>query len=246
MKLLCHQKNKNILSFQGIRKVMTRKMRSRSKTNSGLKKLTFSALMAAAVFAVLSCLHFELKMRLLVGWDVFCLTMIAFSWVLFFTTNQKEVSKVVESQDEGIKAIFGIVLVAVCFSLFGTLLLLKESTGNTVNKIVHILVSLSPVLLSWILLHTIFTMRYAHLYNDHNKLNSGTDVGGIDFPTKAQPDYVDFAYFSFVIGMTFQVSDVQVNSRVIRRFVLLHSLISFIFNTTIVALTINAVAGLTK
>ncbi|MES2332573.1 MAG: DUF1345 domain-containing protein [Bacteroidota bacterium] len=225
---------------------MRRKTKSGSKTNSGLKKLALSVFMAAAVFTVLSCFNFDLKMRLLVGWDAFCIAMIAFSWVLFFTTDQKDVSKVVESQDEGIKAIFAIVLVAVCFSLFGALLLLKEPSGNTGSKIVHILVSLSPVLLSWILLHTIFTVRYAHLYNDHNKLNSGTDTGGIDFPTKAQPDYVDFAYFSFVIGMTFQVSDVQVNSRVIRRFVLLHSLISFIFNTTIVALTINAVAGLTK
>lgn len=71
-------------------------------------------------------------------------------------------------------------------------------------------------------------------------------MGGISFPSKEAPDYVDFAYFSFVIGMTFQVSDVQVESRLIRRFVLMHSLISFVFNTIIVALTINTIAGFGK
>lgn len=82
------------------------------------------------------------------------------------------------------------------------------------------------------------------MYHDHNKLNTGSEVGGIDFPTNEAPDYLDFAYFSFVIGMTFQVSDITVSSRAIRRFVLMHGLISFIFNTIIVALTINTLAGL--
>jgi uncharacterized membrane protein len=68
-------------------------------------------------------------------------------------------------------------------------------------------------------------------------------VGGIKFPGKEEPDYIDFAYFSFVIGMTFQVSDIQVTSKVIRKFVLLHSIISFMFNTIIVALTINSIAS---
>jgi len=89
-----------------------------------------------------------------------------------------------------------------------------------------------------------FHYRYAHLYHDHNKLNTGSNIGGIDFPNKEKSDYIDFAYFYFVIGMTFQVSDVVVSSRVIRRFVLMHSFISFVFNTIIVALTINTIAGL--
>lgn len=108
------------------------------------------------------------------------------------------------------------------------------------------IITLSPVLLSWILLHTIFTIRYAHLYHDPNSLSTGSNVGGISFPSRKAPDYIDFAYFSFVIGMTFQGSDVQVDSRVIRRFVLLHSLISFVFNTIILALTINTIAGFGK
>lgn len=214
------------------------------KNTSGLKKLMFCISFSVLVFIVLFLFKIDLTSRIILGWDTFCLSMIVFSWVLFFSTTQDELHGVVEEQDDGLKVIFMIVLVAVCFSLFGSLLLLTRKGESSFNKMFHTIVSLSPVLLSWLLLHTTFAIRYAHLYHDHNKLNTGSNVGGINFPTKEHPDYVDFAYFSFVIGMTFQVSDVQVNSRVIRRFVLMHSLISFVFNTIIVALTINTIAGL--
>ena len=142
-----------------------------------------------------------------------------------------------------VKIIFTIVIIAVCFSLFGSLLLLENTEQSYYSRIFNTIVSLSQILISWILLHTIFTIRYAHLYHDHNKLKTGSMVGGIKFPGKEEPDYIDFAYFSFVIGMTFQVSDIQVTSKVIRKFVLLHSIISFMFNTIIVALTINSIAS---
>ena len=214
------------------------------KNTSGFKKLVFCVLISVLVYIVLLLFKIGLTSRLILGWDTFCLSMIAISWILFFSTNQDELHDVVEKQDDGLKVIFMIVLVAVCFSLFGSLILLNSKTESTFNKVFVTIVSLSPVLLSWLLLHTTFTIRYAHLYHDHNKLNTGSNVGGIVFPTKEHPDYLDFAYFSFVIGMTFQVSDIQVSSRVIRRFVLMHSLISFVFNTIIVALTINTIAGL--
>lgn len=211
---------------------------------SGIKKLVFSISLSVVVYIILLLIKVDLQSRIILGWDTFCLSLIVMSWILFFTTTNHELCAVVEKQDDGLKVIFMIVLVAVCFSLFGTLLLLNSKGESTFNKVFHTIVSLSPVLLSWLLLHTTFAIRYAHLYHDHNKLKTGSNIGGLDFPTKEEPDYLDFAYFSFVIGMTFQVSDVQVNSRVIRRFVLLHSLISFVFNTIIVALTINTIAGL--
>lgn len=211
---------------------------------SGIKKLVFSISLSVVVYIILLLIKVDLQSRVILGWDTFCLSLIVMSWILFFTTTNHELCAVVEKQDDGLKVIFMIVLVAVCFSLFGTLLLLNSKGESTFNKVFHTIVSLSPVLLSWLLLHTTFAIRYAHLYHDHNKLKTGSNIGGLDFPTKEEPDYLDFAYFSFVIGMTFQVSDVQVNSRVIRRFVLLHSLISFVFNTIIVALTINTIAGL--
>ena len=214
------------------------------KNLSGITKVFICIFIAVVVYIMLVFLKVDSKSRIILGWDTFCICMILLSWILFFTTRSTELCTIVEKQDDGLKVIFIIVLVAVCLSLFGTLLLLNSKIESTFNKVVHTIVSLSPVLLSWILLHTTFTIRYAHLYHDHNKLNTGSNIGGIDFPSKEQPDYIDFAYFSFVIGMTFQVSDVVVSSPVIRRFVLMHSLISFVFNTIIVALTINTIAGL--
>lgn len=214
------------------------------KNISGLKKLLLCISLSVFVYIILGLLKIDLISRIILAWDTFCLSMILLSWILFFTATPNELCAIVEEQDDGLKVIFMIVLIAVCFSLFGSLLLLTSKGESSFNKVFHTIVSLSPVLLSWLLLHTTFAIRYAHLYHAHNKLNTGSNVGGIDFPAKGHPDYIDFAYFSFVIGMTFQVSDIQVSSQVIRRFVLLHSLISFVFNTVIVALTINIIAGL--
>ncbi|MDB5203294.1 MAG: hypothetical protein JWQ27_2703 [Ferruginibacter sp.] len=216
------------------------------KNISAVNKVLLCSLFAVSIYLLLFCLKIDSKSRIILGWDSFCLGMIGLSWWLFFSTSPAELCRIVEKQDDGLKIIFTIVLVAICFSLFGTLLLLNSTITSSFNKLLHTIISLSPVFLSWALLHTSFTVRYAHLYHDHNHLKTGSNVGGIDFPEKQQPDYIDFAYFSFVIGMTFQVSDLVVSSRVIRRFVLMHSLISFVFNTIIVALTINTIAGLQK
>lgn len=214
------------------------------KNASGLKKLICCLSLSVIVYVCLLFLNITTANRIILSWDIFCITLISVSWALFFKTSSDELCDVVEQQDDGLKVIFTIVLIAVCFSLFGSLLLLNIKGESTSNKVIHAIVSLSPVVLSWFLLHTTFATRYAHLYHDHNKLKTGSHVGGINFPGKEEPDYVDFAYFSFVIGMTFQVSDTQVTSRAVRRFVLMHSLISFVFNTVIVALTINSIAGL--
>jgi uncharacterized membrane protein len=107
--------------------------------------------------------------------------------------------------------------------------------------------AIGSVIVSWWMLHTVFTMSYAHLYytSTPDPDDAETEViGGLQFPDEKKPDYLDFVYFSFVVGMTFQVSDVEISSRSIRRLVLLHGLISFAFNTAIVALSINVVSGL--
>lgn len=215
-----------------------------SEKITGPKKMVISLILAASVYTISYLFKTETSNRLILGWDMFCISMILFTWILFIRTNSNDLCSIVEKQDDGLKIIFTIILVAISFSIFGTLALLAEKNETPANKILHTIISLSPVILSWFLLHTMFTVRYAHLYHDHNTLNTGSEVGGIEFPTDEAPDYIDFAYFSFVIGMTFQVSDVTVSSRVIRRFVLMHSLISFAFNTIIVALTISSLAGL--
>ena len=123
------------------------------------------------------------------------------------------------------------------------LLMIKADTPG--NEVITQILSVTGMMLSWIMVHTIFTFHYAHIYYDDNRNRSQGDKA-LDFPGEAKPDYVDFAYFSFVIGMTFQVSDVEICSRKIRRTALAHALLAFALNTFVVALTINLIAGLKK
>ena len=95
--------------------------------------------------------------------------------------------------------------------------------------------------MSWLFSSLIYALHYAHMFYGDNK---GKDAGGVTFPDKKEPDYWDFLYFSFVVGMTCQVSDVQVATRPWRRLVLIHGIVSFLFNTIVLALSINLVAGL--
>ncbi|MEO5813522.1 MAG: DUF1345 domain-containing protein [Rhodanobacter sp.] len=95
------------------------------------------------------------------------------------------------------------------------------------------------VVLSWLFLNSMFAIHYAHGYYG----TYGDQHAGLEFPSTPKPDYWDFAYFSIVIGMTFQVSDVQITTNYLRRVVLLHSVIAFFFNVFIIAITVNIVAG---
>jgi uncharacterized membrane protein len=98
-------------------------------------------------------------------------------------------------------------------------------------------------LCSWFLIHTMFAIHYAHEYY-LRAVKREDSAGGLQFPSEDAPDYWDFMYFSFVIGMTSQVSDVAIASRHLRRVSLVHGILAFFFNTTILATGINLVAGL--
>jgi len=99
------------------------------------------------------------------------------------------------------------------------------------------------VIASWTVTHTVFALHYAHHYYGDGPAPGDDDRGGLAFPGNEQPDYWDFFYFSFVVGMTCQVSDVQVTSRAMRRITLMHGVLSFFFNTVILALSVNLVAS---
>jgi uncharacterized membrane protein len=99
------------------------------------------------------------------------------------------------------------------------------------------------LLASWLMMQASFALRYAHEYYSRSPGRPDID-GGLSFPSEDHPDYMDFMYFALVLGMTFQVSDVQITSRKLRRLAALHGLLSFLFNTIIVALTVNLAAGL--
>jgi uncharacterized membrane protein len=124
-------------------------------------------------------------------------------------------------------------LVGVAFALIKT----RDESGAIVAVIT--VAGVLTVLLSWALVHTLFALRYAHLYY-------ADGAGGIDFKTDDPPDFVDFAYMAFTVGMTFQVSDTDIQLRPIRRAVLRHALLAYVFGTVIIAVTINVIAGFVR
>ena len=178
-------------------------------------------------------------------WMGFSLTSILLIWITILSSHPSDVQRIAKLQDSSRTMIFGFVVVAAVISLLAVYFLLRSVKGHSQHVNSHIMLAITAVFISWWMVHTIFTMRYAHLYYDTAR-DDGTPLkgGGLQFPGETYPDYLDFVYFSFVIGMTFQVSDVEVSAKHIRRLVWLHGLISFIFNTAIVALSINVISGL--
>ena len=137
-------------------------------------------------------------------------------------------------------------MVAACAALFAVGFLIKSHKDQSGGHFaIHLLLTLCTVISSWALLHTVYSLRYAHTYyGDSDQPGVQQHAGGLIFPGDRPPNYFDFAYFSFVVGMTCQVSDVQITSRRLRRITLFHSVLSFGFNTIILALLINTVSGL--
>lgn len=176
-------------------------------------------------------------------WDVFAISYIVTGWIVFYSRNVAEIRTWARVDDGSRLFVSAIVIIAAVASLVIVLLmLLSDDLGA--SKIIYLPVAILGMLASWAMVHTTFAFHYADVYYDDDESDNPRHAGGLMFPSEKNPDYIDFAYFSFVIGMTFQVSDVQVSRRVLRRLVLLHGLISFILNTFVVALTVNLIAGL--
>jgi uncharacterized membrane protein len=181
-------------------------------------------------------------------WDVFALSILVLAWLTIITTPPEKLRARAQMQDVSHIVIFIFVLVAACAGLFavGFLFLNKSVVVQRPHFFIHLLMSLVAVICSWSLVHTVFGLRYAHTFYGDPDGPTGPKphAGGLIFPGDREPDYMDFAYFAFVIGMCFQVSDVQVTSRDFRKLVLVHSMLSFGFNTVVLALAINTVAAL--
>lgn len=178
--------------------------------------------------------------RLIAGWNGFAAATSVLSWLYIAMRREVRSAEEARIQDYGRTVIFMAVLSAACISLLAVGFLLasgkKEVAGN-------VWMAVGTVVNGWFLIHTLFTLRYAHLYHDDDEATGGLRKG-IAFPEEENPDYLDFAYFSFVIGMTAQTSDVNITGKDIRFLALLHGLVSFLFNTAILALGINVVSGL--
>lgn len=178
--------------------------------------------------------------RWLFSWNIFAIIFLTVSWITLFTLNISEIKKKASVEDGSKPFVYGLVFL---FSLGGlwSVLQLLEQTFLDVNKYVMAAGSVFGMFSSWAIVHTLFTFHYAHMFYGEGRRNNG-----LQFPGEEAPDYLDFAYFAFGIGSTFQVSDVAVTNKNIRRTVLAHSLLSFLLNTIVIALSINLVLDLVK
>jgi uncharacterized membrane protein len=207
----------------------------------------FALGLAAGVTVFLAC-HRSLQLwsAVIAGWNASALLIIALDWLTILTTPQRKIRELAQQQDLSRFLIFLFVVVAACAALFAVGFLVRVHKAQTAGHFtVHLALTLLTVVSSWTLVHMVFGLRYAHaFYGDSEVPGVHQHAGGLIFPGDRPPDYFDFAYFSFVIGMTCQVSDVQITSRRMRRLTLIHSVLSFGFNTIILALLINTVSGL--
>ena len=177
-------------------------------------------------------------------WDLFAASGLIMSWIVFFTRPVSKIREFARRDDVSLVVVYLFIILASFSSLAGLFLLFVSTKAASMGKILYLLAAVPAMMLSWAMIHTVFTAHYAHIYYDDSDEDKNVHRGGLDFPSERKPDYLDFAYFSFVIGMTFQVSDVEISSRKIRRLALFHGLLSFALNTFVVALTINLIAGL--
>jgi uncharacterized membrane protein len=176
----------------------------------------------------------------LLGWDVAAILYLAWVWVKIAPLGQKETARLAEREDPTRATADVLVLSAATASLVAVAAILaRVGALDTTAQLAHFMLGLGSVVLSWGVVHTIFTLRYARMYYED-------DDGGVDFNEREPPRYTDFAYLSFTIGMTFQVSDTDLQTKEFRRVALRHALLSFVFGTGIFATTINLVASLTS
>jgi len=173
--------------------------------------------------------------RLLVGWDIYVGLYLALVAHLMSGADIQRIRGRAAVEDEGQFAILMLTVVAALASLGAIFSELGIGAGR---RPAHVVLAALTILLSWAFIHTIFALHYAHEFYDE-------DIGGgLAFPGgETEPDYWDFVYFSFVIGMTSQVSDVGVTHKEIRRTVAAHGVVSFVFNAALLALTVNIAAS---
>jgi len=204
----------------------------------------FAVAFAAGVLAFfLVPAHAGTGLESLITWNVGAGVYLALAWAHIARADATETRRHARAEDVSAYFIFVTVLVA-AFASLGAIELLLEGVKELpiVPKSLRVGLSFSALVLSWLLIHTVYAFHYARRYYDSHPITKA-DARGLDFPGGENPDYFDFAYYAFVIGMTSQVSDVAIASRHVRRMTLLHGVLSFFFNIAILALSINIIVS---
>ena len=178
----------------------------------------------------------RLVSRLLLAWDIFAAFYLAFAYAMMFRCDHSHIRRNAILQDDG----RFLILLVTALGAFASIAAIVFELGASKRGASELTLAVATIVLSWAAVHTTFALHYAHDYY------RGAKPGGLQFPSgdKNDPaDYWDFVYFSFVIGMTAQVSDVGITDRIIRRTATVHGIISFVFNTALVALMVNIAAS---
>lgn len=179
-------------------------------------------------------------LRIIAAWDVAALAMLLLALSLLLREGPEETHRRAAADDPGRRAIGGLVIASCAISLLGTAGVLRQAHNYSPGaRDLFVGLCVLAVATAWLLTQAAYALRYAHLYYRDDR----EGIGGVEFPGTGRPCYSDFAYFAFTIGMCFQVSDATVSSRQIRRAVLGHALLSFVYNTAILATVLNLTVG---
>jgi uncharacterized membrane protein len=195
----------------------------------------FSIAIGIAAFFVLPG-SLRLATRLLISWDIFIALYLLLVYGMVLRSGLAHIQRNAVLQDDGRV----LILLVTAFGAFASIGAIVFELGASHRGTPELGLATATIALSWAAVHTVFALHYAH------EFYRGAEPGGLDFPKGHEdepPDYWDFVYFSFVIGMTAQVSDVGVTDRIIRRTATVHGIISFVYNTALVALMVNIAAS---
>lgn len=198
-------------------------------------RLFISAAVGLVATAILfaTCDDWRASTKLLLGWNIGIVCYLALSIAMIARSDMAHIRSRAAMQDEGALALLLMPVLAAIASLAAIFAELAAAKGFP-NYGWQAALAVATIVLSWVFIHSLFALHYAHDF-----YGNGERANGLMFPEDDKPDYLDFMYFSFVVGMTFQVSDVQVSKKQIRRLVVTHGILSFVFNTAILAVTVN-------
>lgn len=206
----------------------------------------FLSILLAGIMAIVLPMWIPTSAKLLCVGDTGMICFLLLTWRAMVRAAPKFMRHYAQQEDVGRFIILSLVLGSAVLSLMALAYLLKTTKGLVGWVLVgHLSLSIVTIVIAWSLVHTIFALHYARDYYRAGYIRlEDSQSNGLMFPNELEPDYWDFLYFSFIIGMTGQVSDVSITSRKIRKLALFHGVLSFFFNTAILAMSINIIAGL--
>jgi uncharacterized membrane protein len=207
----------------------------------------FAGLLAGALVGFLLPPYMHLSTRLLIAWNAGTWVYFVLSAILVVTSTTDSMRRRARDSDEGrffILVLTSCAALASIGAIVAQLAATKDMTGLT--KGLHVTLAAATIVSAWFFIHLTYALHYAHEYFD--ELDQGPhlkpkDAGGLNFPGTKDPDYFDFLYFSFIIGVASQTADVSITTEEMRRVSLAHSILAFFFNSAVLALTINIAAG---